>query len=260
MVVLRYSGMNIWRPLSAVAVFVLASGVALADPGNRSPSKQTPVSGYVLENLRPSGGEMALHPAASAFQMKANVVPSGTLNVGPVVNYSPTRNDLSDSEVDPASRFDPAWEAGAFVDYRLDNGAKPNTIVGLNFRMAPGITDSRNGWLFLPNVYYRAPLGDSWNIRADLSSTFATDNALSSGSGFSGATAIRRGLDEFDGEGGFKDVGIGVGVTYNLTPSWNVDTALRYQRLLDETAENPAGNDPRAANQLFGGVLVRYKF
>lgn len=260
MVILGYSGMNIWRPLAAVAVFVLGSGVALAEPNDSSLSKQSSNSGYVLENLRPSGGEMALHPAASAFQLKANVVPSGTLNVGPVVNYSPTRNDLSDSGIDPASRLGPAWEAGAFVDYRLDNGAKPNTVVGLNFRMAPGITDSRNGWLFLPNVYYLAPLGDSWNIRADLSSTFATDNALGGGSGFSGTAATRRGLDGFDGEGGFKDVGIGVGVTYNLTPSWDVDTALRYQRMLDETTENPAANDPGAANQLFGGVLVRYKF
>jgi hypothetical protein len=39
-----------------------------------------------------------------------------------------------------------------------------------------------------------------------------------------------------------------------------VDTALRYQRLLDETASNPDADDKGAANQLFGGVLVRYRF
>jgi outer membrane protein len=91
-------------------------------------------------------------------------------------------------------------------------------------------------------------------------SSYGTDNSLGTGSNIGGNTATRRGLDDFSGDAGFKDVGIGVGVTYNLTPSWNVDTALRYQRLLDEAADNPSTSDQGPANQLFGGVLVRYKF
>ncbi len=255
-----FSVVNLWRPLAAASMFVLGSGVAFAGPDDGEPSRQAPTSGYLLETMRPSASDMSLHPAASAFQLKPNVVPSGTLNVGPVVTRAPSRGDFSDSAVDPLSPVDPAWEAGAFVDYRMDNGIKPSTVVGLNLRMSPGVSDSRAGWLFLPNVYYQTPLGNSWNIRADLSSTFATDGAVGGGGTGFGTTAIRHGLEGVDGEGGFRDVGIGVGVTYNLTPSWDVDTALRYQRLLDEAADNSAANDPGAANHLFGGVLVRYKF
>lgn len=257
---LGLSGMRIWRSFAAGLVFVLGTGAAVAGPDDENAGAVRPIPGYTLENLRPSSGDMAVQPGASAFQVKTSIVPSGTLNVGPVVNYSQNRTDFSDPRIDDPSRADPAWEAGAFVDYRINNGSKPNTVVGLNFQMSPGTADSRNGWLFLPNLYYQAPVGDSWNVRADLSSTYATDNAMGMGSTVGGSGAARRGLDGFDGDAGFKDVGIGVGVTYNLTPSWDVDTALRYQRLLEDAADNPAANDPGAANQLFGGVLLRYKF
>lgn len=258
MTCVRISGSRFLRSLIVAVTVIVSSGAALADPDDHGALGQAPASGTLLKNLRPTAGDMALHPSAGAFEVRTSVVPSGTLNVGPMVTVSPTRNGISDSEIDPLSQVDPAWEAGAFVDYRMDNGTKPSTVVGLNLRMAPGISDDRGGWLFLPNVYYQAPLGDSWNIRADLSSTFATDNA--GAAGFGGSSATKRGIDGFDGDGGFKDVGVGVGVTYNLTPSWDVDTALRYQRLLDETSENAGANDPGAVNQLFGGVLVRYKF
>lgn len=252
--------MKIWRPFAAGIVLVLGMGAALAGPDDENSGADRPVPGYTLENLRPSAGDLAVQPGASAFRLKSNIVPSGTLNVGPAVNYSPDHTGFSDRQIDALSRVDPAWEAGAFVDYRIDNGSKPNTVVGLNFQMSPGMSDSRNGWLFLPNVYYQSPLGDSWNVRADLSSTYATDNSMGIGSAQGRGAAARRGLDGYDGDAGFKDIGIGVGLTYNLTPSWNVDTAVRYQRLLEDAADNPATDDPRAVNQLFGGVLVRYKF
>lgn len=250
--------MRIRLSLVAAIILVLGTGAAVADPGGEDRKDDRRVSGYTLENLRPSAGELAVQPGASAFQLKTNIVPSGTLNVGPVVNYVPDRNDFSDPGIDDPSRTDSAWEAGAFVDYRLDNGPRPSTVFGLNFQMSSGRTDSRNGLLFLPNVYYQSPLGDSWNVRADLSSTYAFDNAM--GSSLDGSGAARRQLGEHGGEAGFKNVGIGVGVTYNLTPSWDVDTAVRYQRLLDETAGNSDADDPGAVNKLFGGVLVRYKF
>lgn len=258
-VFLGLSGMRIW-PLFATVAFLLGAGTALAEPDAGGAQSGGQASGYMLENLRPSSGETVVHPGSGAFQLKASVVPSGTVNVGPVITTSPARDDFSDRRLGNPSGADPAWEAGAFVDYRIDNDLKPNTVVGFNFQVAPGIDNSRAGWLFLPNVYFQSPLGDSWDIRADLYSSYATDNSAGTGANVGGNTATRRGLDDFGGDAGFKDVGIGVGVTYNLTPSWNVDTALRYQRLLDEAADNPSANDQGPANQLFGGVLVRYKF
>ena len=250
--------MKIWRPALAGIILVLGTGAAFAGADDENATADRPLTGYTLENLRPSAGELAVQPGASAFQLKSSIVPSGTLNVGPVVNYSSDRTDFSDPRISDPAGVDPAWEAGAFVDYRTDNGPRPSSVFGLNFQMSRGMAESRNGLLFLPNVYYQAPLGESWNVRADLSSTVALDNAM--GSALGGSGAARRGLDGNDGDAGFRDVGIGVGVTYNLTPSWNVDTAVRYQRLLDEAADNAESNDPGAANQLFGGVLLRYKF
>lgn len=257
---LELSVMRIWCLIGAVVLFVLGSSAALAGSDDTSLENVGPPSGYMLENLRPSPGVMAVMPGASVFQFKTGIVPSGTLNVGPVLGYSSGRNDFSDRKIDDTSKGDRAWEAGAFVDYRIDNGSKQSTVIGLNLQMSAGVSDSRNGWLFLPNVYYRTPLGDSWNVRADLSSTYAANNSKGNDVNLGGNFPIRQGLGGYEGDAGFKDVGIGVGVTYNLTPSWNVDTALRYQRLLDEAADNPVDNDQGAANQLFGGVLVRYKF
>ena len=254
------SGMTIGRLLAAAVAVVLGTGVALAESDTGRSDNQGQAPEYMLENLRPSIGETAVGSGVGGFQLKANIVPSGTVNVGPVITTSPQRDDFAGGRIDSPSGVDPAWEAGAFVDYRFGNDSKPNTVVGLNFQVAPGIENSRAGWLFLPNVYFQSPLGDSWDIRADLYSSYGTDNSVGTGSAVGGNTATRRGLDDFSGDAGFKDVGIGVGVTYNLTPSWNVDTALRYQRLLDEAADNPSTSDQGPANQLFGGVLVRYKF
>lgn len=249
--------MKIWRPALVGIILVLGTGAAFADSDNENASADRPIAGYTLENLRPTAGDLAVQPGANAFQVNSNSdsVPSGTLNVGPVVNLATDRNDFSDPGISDPAGVDPAWEAGAFVDYRMDSGPRASTVFGLNFQMSPGAADSRDGLLFLPNVYYQSSLGESWNFRADLSSTYAFDSAM--GSAIGGSGAARRG---FDGDAGFRDVGIGVGVTYNLTPSWDVDTALRYQRLLDEAADNAESNDPGAANQLFGGVLLRYKF
>ncbi len=252
--------MTIWRLFAAAAVLVSGAGVALADPDANSPENDGPPPSYMLENPRLPVGGMAVQPGAGVFQLRTNIVPSGTLNVGPVVNYSREKTDFSDRRIDNLSRVDPGWEAGAFVDYRIDNDLRPNTVVGLNFQFAADVAGSHGGWRFLPNVYYRTPLGESWNFRAGLYSTFAIDNYVSTSSGAGTNTAARRELDGGDGDAGFKDVGIGVGMTYNLTPSWNVDTALRYERLLDDAAEGPVTNDQGSANQLFGGVLVRYKF
>lgn len=249
--------MSIRSLIAALGLLVFAAGpvMAGADDAGAGADAEGLDAGYLVDNLRPSVGGMVGGAEDSTFRLKANVVPSGTINVGPVISYSQDRGAFTDRRIDPLAGRAPAWQAGAFVDYRLDDELETSAVVGLNLQLSADTADTRRGWLFLPNVYYTAPVGESWNIRANLSSSYASDDYQ--GSALDGSSASRR---DADGQSGFKDVGIGVGVTYNLTPSWDVDTAVRYQRLLDETASNPDADDKGAANQLFGGVLVRYKF
>ena len=121
------------------------------------------------------------------------------------------------------------------------------------------VADVNDGLRLSPEVYYRTPLGDSWQLGANVTSSYATANTMGT-FGAGGASAAKLGVNEADPDAGFRDVGIGVGVTYNLAPSWNIDSALRYNKSLGDAENNPVTDDESSADQVFGGVMVRFEF
>lgn len=66
--------------------------------------------------------------------------------------------------------------------------------------------------------------------------------------------------DEYDADGGIKDVGVNVAAQYNFTESWGILGALKYNRLLDDAEDSPIVDDQGNENQYFFSVAAVYSF
>jgi outer membrane scaffolding protein for murein synthesis (MipA/OmpV family) len=72
--------------------------------------------------------------------------------------------------------------------------------------------------------------------------------------------AARSGLNQFDADAGFKDVGADLVLGFGQGPGWQASLVGRYRYLLDDAADSPIVDDEGDENQLFAGVLVGYRF
>ncbi len=53
-------------------------------------------------------------------------------------------------------------------------------------------------------------------------------------------------------------MGVGLGLGYNITDKWAIQTQARYQRVLG--AADKEGDKEASPHQFFGGVMIDYKF
>lgn len=79
----------------------------------------------------------------------------------------------------------------------------------------------------------------SWANDAYMDSFFGIDNAQSAASG----------LEPFEAEAGFKDVGLALRLNYGLTEHWAILTSGEYKRLLGDAADSPIVTDEGSADQ-----------
>jgi len=68
------------------------------------------------------------------------------------------------------------------------------------------------------------------------------------------------GLDAFDADDGFKDVGLRGSVTYRITDSWSSTFAAQYKLLVEDAADSPVVDDEGSEHQLFLGATVNFRF
>ncbi len=72
--------------------------------------------------------------------------------------------------------------------------------------------------------------------------------------------AARSGLNRFDADDGFKDIGLNIGLTYRITDSWSATGLANYTRLLGDAEDSPVTDDEGSANQFFAGLRIDYSF
>ena len=77
--------------------------------------------------------------------------------------------------------------------------------------------------------------------------------------GIDGRDAERSGLDEYDADEGFKDVGANASLSYLITQHWDVTGIAAYRRLVGDAEDSPV-TEEGSANQWYGGLLFNYHF
>ena len=195
-----------------------------------------------------------------ALQLRGNVVPGGRFQAGPLANFRVERDDVDNDRVDDLDDVDNALELGGFIGYVHQYSGPQGATVGANFQFAADVTSAHEGWLFQPGIDFGMPLGKSFRINTRGFSTFATEDYMSTYFGIDAKNAGVSGLDQFDADAGFKDVGLTLGLTYLITESWSLGLNGAYTRLLSDAEDSPVTDDEGSADQFFGGVSVGFNF
>lgn len=201
----------------------------------------------------------ALPPTAATgqrgVQLRSNMLDGKTLQAGPTFDYRPNTPHPEVPQI-AANRdnLNNPVEVGGFVGYLFHDDANglPPSSLGFNLQVATDSKGSTSGWLVQPGVDYSTALAPSWQLSTRLFSTYSPDGSNVSALGVERSSSLR------PSEPGFQDVGIGLGLGYSITDSWNIQTQARYQRMLG--ASEPESQSQSSPNQFFGGVMVDYKF
>ena len=78
--------------------------------------------------------------------------------------------------------------------------------------------------------------------------------------GIDAGGAAASGLDEFDADEGFKDVGLALSIELGDGQGLGLTGILSYKRLLGDAEDSPVVADVGDENQIFGGVALTYGF
>jgi hypothetical protein len=204
------------------------------------------------EDLLPS-----LATGQRGIQVRTNIMTGKNLQAGPAIDYHPNAPHPETPAL--AARRDQTApvELGGFVGYLFHDQTtgSPSSSVALDLQVATDPLAQTGGWLVQPGLGYTTPLTPSWYLNTRLFSTYAPEGTgtIPLGRDYSALLHSGGGSDS-----GFQDVGVGLGLGYSITDSWNIQTQARYQRMLGTTETDNAKEV--SPHQFFGGVMIDYKF
>lgn len=193
------------------------------------------------------------YASLDGYTLRANVVPSEVYSFGPYVNYRPKRGSAENDAIDAMENVDPALEVGAFGSMFL------NGFI-LNGTISQDVTNGHNGWLATVGTGIGFPVGDSFGMSAVISTSYASGNYMSTYFGIDGDNAARSGLDAYDADGGFKDVGLTLSARYTITSSLALSGSATFSRLIGDAADSPIVDDEGSENQFLGALALVYSF
>jgi outer membrane protein len=189
--------------------------------------------------------------------LRSNFVPNPHLRAGVSGTYIPERDDVEDDIVDQMSSVDASLMLGGIFgwDFLSSPNAELAALIDLRYDVA-----SDNGYLITPRLSYSNRVPNSRvTIGGELFTNWASDDYMSEYFGVSAGDSASSGLDEFDTDAGFKDVGVTVTATYRFAEKWSATFLGGYTRLIDDAADSPVVDDRGDANQLFLGFTLNYR-
>jgi len=257
--------MNRFLPWVVMVGAMISSSAAFAQTSAETPtgdlgrpritpgiSAAPPASVNGNEDLLPS-----LATGQRGVQVRTNVLTGKNLQAGPAIDYHPNASHPETPAL--AARRDQTApvELGGFVGYLFHDEAtgSPSSSVALDLQVATDPLAQAGGWLVQPGLGYTTPLAPSWHLNTRLFSTYAPDGSGMTPLGRDYSAALHSGNGS---DTGFQDVGVGLGLGYSITDSWNIQTQARYQRMLGATEVDSAKEV--SPHQFFGGVMIDYKF
>jgi outer membrane protein len=189
--------------------------------------------------------------------------------IGLGAGYAPDYEGSEDYQVVPlwSLRASDLYGSTTYVDVfatRLTSNlvAHPNLRFGPMLELIPERDDVEDDAVddlkkVDPALRLKRNLGDQLSLAGGISWTYANEGYMSDYFSIDADNAARSGLDQHDGDAGFKDAGADLALGFGQGPGWQASLIGRYRRLLDDVADSPIVADE---DQLFAGVLVGYRF
>jgi outer membrane scaffolding protein for murein synthesis (MipA/OmpV family) len=193
-----------------------------------------------------------------AFKLFANLIPTSmneVLNLGPILQIRPGRDDVDTKEVDRMKDIDTAVELGGAIGLNFGD-------LDFFFTGVADVSDTHTGSLINLSSAYRWPFREDLSFTFSIAGTWASDDYMQTYFGVSGSDSQRSGLPRYKADAGFKDVDFGVRANY-ITPwskNWGILGSLRYSRLLGDAKDSPLVDDVGDKNQWFFALAASYTF
>jgi len=186
-------------------------------------------------------------------KLRANVMPSNTWSVGPVLQYRAKRNDdVSNNKVADLRKVDGTLEAGVFGGFNAEGW-------DASLQWVTDTSDKHDGYLTTFDAGYSFPaLG--LNNRVGISTTYADKDYMDTYFSVDKDNARRSGLDRYKADSGLKDFGINLTTNYAFNESWGLTCLLGYKTLLNDAKDSPIVDDEGNSNQFSAGVMATYRF
>lgn len=168
--------------------------------------------------------------------LRANVLPGGFMEIGPVVSYERGRaDDIKSRAVRRLGEIDAAVNAGVFARKRFDvaGGA-----LGIS---AEALTDTgkvHKGLFATVGLDYDRELTERWSVGASLATTWADRKYMQTYYGVSSAGALASGLSPFAADAGIENVEVGTSLRYRISDRWSALAHGSYRRLIDSAADS----------------------
>jgi outer membrane protein len=185
--------------------------------------------------------------------MRANLIPSDIWRLGLMANYRPKRSHVENDQVDRLEDVEPALEMGPFAGIEYKNWS-------VSVEVTTDVAEGHDGTLFTARSGYNWVASDNLTILFGASTTYASNDYMSSYFGIDLRDSIRSGLPKYGADAGLKDVSLSLGITYGITDSWSTRGITSYTRLLGDAQDSPVVDDEGDANQFFGGLSLIYSF
>ena len=187
------------------------------------------------------------------LNLRANLIPSDFWRLGPVYNYRPSRSDVDNNRVDDMSNVSDANELGVFGGIEWQNW-----YVFLEWLADMG--DAHDGSYGTLKGGYNWIINEAWALTIGAFGTYASDDYMSTYFGVSGADSARSGLDEYDADGGMKDVGLDLGANWRFAQNWDLRGLLQIKQLVGDADDDSPVVDQGSETQFFSAVLVVFNF
>lgn len=190
------------------------------------------------------------------LKLTANLVPKSWvpwLRLGPVYNYRGSRSDVDNRKVDSLKNISDAHELGLWGGFMIDNW-----FANLEYLADTG--DAHDGSITRLRGGYNWKMSDTWEFVFGARSTYASGDYMSTYFGIDAADSARSGLDTYDADAGFKDVGLDLVADWNFLKNWKVRGIVNYSLLVGDADDDSPVVDEGSEHQFFTGALVIFTF
>jgi outer membrane protein len=191
----------------------------------------------------------------SGNAIHANLLPSDFWKFGPAVEFIRDRgDDVDDDKVSKLNQVSASVMTGAFFGIKVGHWF-------FNVEGMQDLADGNDGAIFRFNSSWTVPFNEFTNMVIGGFITYADDDYMDAYFGIDAKNAARSGLDTFEADGGLKDAGASLAVSFSPWKNeWGILCMGSYTRLVKDAKSSPVTDDQGSADQVFGGIAVTYTF
>lgn len=189
---------------------------------------------------------------------RLNVLGNGGLVGGPAIGVRFSRSDV-DGRIGQLDSIGTAIEAGLYLGYRFGGDERGRGRVQIDLTGLRDVSDTSDGFIAIARISYAAVRGRKFNLDFDSTASLADDKHMRTYFGITPVEAARSGLAAYRPDGGFRDVGVGANLGYQIGRRWGLFGRIGYSYLLNEAADSPVVKDEGSRHRLVGGVGISFR-